>query len=176
MEWTEPHGTDTLPQEPRGNMTSLRPDTSSTCRTFLQHWAAHSYRAADEFDTKRKQHAAFYNRAFADTDFVELPPDSEGNSWHLYLMRLNSEKLDCDRNTFAKELQHSGIGISVHFIPLFQFTYWKNLYKDFTAENYPNAMKAYSRTITLPLWPDMTQQMLERVVQCVKETGERHHA
>lgn len=131
---------------------------------------------ADEFDTKRKQHAAFYNRAFADTDFVELPPDSEGNSWHLYLMRLNNEKLDCDRNTFAKELQKAGIGISVHFIPLFQFTYWKNLYKDFTAENYPNAMKAYSRTITLPLWPDMTQQMLERVVQCVKETGERHHA
>ncbi len=130
---------------------------------------------ADEFDQKRKVHAAYYNKAFSTLDYVTLPPDSEGNSWHLYPLRLNLEKLDCDRNTFAQELQAMGIGISMHFIPLFHFTYWTQLYPDFTKEAFPNAEKQYVRTISLPLWPDMTQAMCDQVIQAVKKIGEAHH-
>ncbi|MBO7637552.1 MAG: DegT/DnrJ/EryC1/StrS family aminotransferase, partial [Treponema sp.] len=131
---------------------------------------------ADEFYIKRKEHVEKFNEAFSKLDFVELPPDSKGNAWHLYLLRLNLDKLDCDRNTFAKELQEMGLGISMHFIPLFHFTYWKNLYPDFTAENYPNAQKQYSRTITLPLWPDMSDEMVSYVIECVQKAGREHHA
>ncbi|MBQ5491548.1 MAG: DegT/DnrJ/EryC1/StrS family aminotransferase [Treponema sp.] len=130
---------------------------------------------ADEFDQKRKVHASYYNKAFSKLDFVTLPPDSEGNAWHLYPLRLNLEKLNCDRNTFAKELQQEGIGISMHFIPLFHFTYWTQLYKDFTKEAFPHAEKQYLRTISLPLWPDMTQQMCDTVVEAVTRIGEAHH-
>lgn len=130
---------------------------------------------AEEFDAKRKEHAAAYNQAFSSLDFVRLPPDGEGNSWHLYLLRLRLDRLTCSRTTFAQKLQERGIGISVHFIPLFHFTYWKQLYPEFRAENFPHAQSQYEETISLPLWPDMTEQMRDHVIDSVKELGEEFH-
>ena len=131
---------------------------------------------ADVFDTKRKHTVELYNNAFKNLDYIKLPPTSKGNAWHLYLMRLDLSKLNCDRNTFAKELQSMGVGISMHFIPLFHFTYWKKLYPDFTSEKFPNAEEKYSETISLPLWPDMTEQDADFVIHCVKKLGEKHLA
>lgn len=130
---------------------------------------------AETFFEKRKKIVASYNAAFSECDFLTAPPDSEGNAWHLYLLNLNLEKLDCTRNDFAKELQQNGIGVSVHFIPLFHFSYWKEKYADFTAENFPNAERLYSRTISLPLWPDMTEEMILKVIQTVKKIGQAHY-
>ena len=127
------------------------------------------------FDQKRKAIAKSYNEAFKKLDFVILPPDGEGNSWHLYLLHLDSTKLCCDRNTFAKELQSLGIGISMHFIAIFNFTYWKEKYPDFRPENFPNADEHSKNTITLPLFPDMTQEQAELVIDAVKSVGEKYH-
>lgn len=131
---------------------------------------------AETFFEQRKKIVERYNQAFRDADFIDLPPDSEGNAWHLYLMRLNLGKLSKNRDEFAKELQRRGIGISVHFIPLFHFTYWQSLDSNFTRENFKNAENAYSRTISLPLWPDMTEEMTETVIKEVLETGRLFHA
>lgn len=131
---------------------------------------------AEEFDTKRKVHAKKYNQAFSECDFIIPPPDGEGNSWHLYLLRLRLEKLTISRNDFAKKLQEEGIGISMHFIPLFHFTYWKELYANFRAENFPNAEEMFVSTISLPLWPDMTEEMTDYVIEKVKSLGEKYHA
>ena len=128
------------------------------------------------FDSKRKEHVRRYNEELGKLDFVKLPPTSEGNAWHLYLMRLDLSKLKIDRDEFAKQMQEKGVGISMHFIPIFNFTYWKNLYPDFTAEAFPNAQKQYSETISIPLWPDMTDEMIDYVVQTIKEIGGRNHA
>lgn len=131
---------------------------------------------AEDFFERRKKIVAQYNKAFQNLDFIQLPPDGQGNSWHLYLMRIVPEKLKIDRNTFASIMQKSGIGISMHFIPLFHFTYWKELYKDFTPENYPETEQKYSQTITIPLWPDMTPEMADIVIETVKKTGSEYHA
>jgi len=132
-------------------------------------------RYADDFDTKRKAHVKKYFSKLSDLDYLKMPPDSEGNSWHLFLLRLDLSKLDCDRNAFAKELQEKGIGVSMHFIPLFHFTYYKELYPDFTAEHFPRAEEKYQETISIPLWPDMTDEMIDYVVETIKQTGEKHH-
>ncbi len=132
-------------------------------------------RAGEMFE-KRKKIVQYYNEEFSKLDFVQLPPDGDGNAWHLYLMRLNPGALKIGRDDFAKALQKKGIGISVHFIPLFKFTYWKNLDKNFTAENFPNAARQYERTISLPLWPDMTEEMARLTVAAVKKIGEENHA
>ncbi len=128
------------------------------------------------FYEQRKAIVDMYNKAFADLDFIELPPDGEGNSWHLYLMRLVPEKLKITREQFAKKMQESGLGISVHFIPIFHFTYWNELYPDFTAQNYPNAENQYNRTISIPLYPDMTKEQAELVIETVKKIGLENHA
>ena len=130
---------------------------------------------AVSFDEKRKKIVKLYNEAFKNLDFVILPPDGEGNAWHLYLLHLDSSKLDCDRNTFASELQSLGIGISMHFIAIFNFTYWREKYPDFRAENFPNADEHSQNTITLPLFPDMTTEQAQIVIDAVKAVGEKHH-
>ena len=130
---------------------------------------------AVSFDEKRKKIVSLYNAAFKNFDFIILPPDGEGNSWHLYLLHLDATKLDCDRNTFASELQSLGIGISMHFIAIFNFTYWQEKYPDFRAENFPNADEHSKNTITLPLFPDMTVSQAQTVIDAVKVTGEKHH-
>lgn len=128
------------------------------------------------FFNQRKAVVDRYNKAFSKLDFIQLPPDGEGNAWHLYLMRIIPEKLTITREEFAKKMQEAELGISVHFIPIFHFTYWKELYPDFTADNYPNAENQYSRTISIPLYPDMTDQQVEFVIKTVTEIGQKYHA
>ncbi|MCM1321198.1 MAG: DegT/DnrJ/EryC1/StrS family aminotransferase [Bacteroides sp.] len=130
---------------------------------------------AESFFEKRKTIAMQYNEAFSEYDFLQCPPDGTGNAWHLYLLRIVPEKLSVTRTEFANILQNKGIGISMHFIPHFHMSYWKQHLK-ITAEDFPNAEKQYQRTFTLPLWPDMTQEMVRTVIEAVIETGKKHYA
>ena len=88
---------------------------------------------------------------------------------------MSYSQLAFGRDDFARELQKKGIGISVHFIPLFHFSYWRALNPDFTKENYLNAENNYRNTISLPLWPDMTDKMIDEVVDAVIRTGKENH-
>lgn len=126
---------------------------------------------ANLFFEQRKKIVEKYNKSFSKLDFIQLPPDGEGNAWHLYLLRIIPEKLTISREEFAKKMQAAGLGISVHFIPIFHFTYWKELYPDFTAENYPQAEDHYQRTISIPLYPDMTEDAAQLVIDTVTQIG-----
>lgn len=130
----------------------------------------------DEFYQKRKHICDIYNKEFSKIDFVEIPPDTEGNAWHLYLLRLKLNKLKINRDEFSKQLQENGIGVSMHFIPLFHFSYWQSLDPSFTKDNYTNAEDHFIRTITLPLWPDMTDEMAYETIEAVKKIGKENYA
>ena len=130
----------------------------------------------EEFYQKRKHICDIYNREFSKIDFVEIPPDTEGNAWHLYLLRLKLDKLKINRDDFSKQLQENGIGVSMHFIPLFHFSYWQSLDSSFTKDNYPNAEDHFIRTITLPLWPDMSDEMVYETIEAVKKIGKENYA
>lgn len=130
----------------------------------------------DEFYQKRKHICDIYNKEFSKIDFVEIPHDTEGNAWHLYLLRLKLNKLKINRDEFSKQLQENGIGVSMHFIPLFHFSYWQSLDPSFTKDNYPNAEDHFIRTITLPLWPDMTDEMAYETIEAVKKIGKENYA
>lgn len=131
---------------------------------------------ADIFYEKRKKIAMKYNEAFAECDFITPPPDGEGNAWHIYFLRIKAHCLDIGRDEVAKLLQQRGVGISVHFIPLFHFTYWQQKYSDFRADAFPNAEERYRETISLPLWPDMTEEMTDFVIKTVLDIGREHRA
>jgi dTDP-4-amino-4,6-dideoxygalactose transaminase len=128
---------------------------------------------AQRFFSERKEIVRMYNEAFADCDFLIRPPDGEGNAWHLYLIRLVPEKLTTGRNTFASELQNAGIGISMHFIPHFRMTWFKKKF-NIHERDFPSASRKADTTISLPLWPGMTPDMCERVIQAVKHTGKTY--
>jgi dTDP-4-amino-4,6-dideoxygalactose transaminase len=127
---------------------------------------------AEAFFDGRKKIVSRYNEAFSDCDFLRLPPDGEGNAWHLYLIRIVPEKLSAGRDEFAAALQEKGIGVSMHFIPHFEMTWFKKRY-GIRAEDFPRAAQKARTTITLPLWPGMTDEQCARVIDAVKETGNR---
>lgn len=129
---------------------------------------------ADSFLQKRTAIVQEYNESFASCDFLELPPDGDGNAWHLYLLRIKPQKLTITRNEFCARLQEQGICISMHFIPHFRLSYFKNEY-GLKAEDFPNAEDNFERTITLPLWPDMSAEQTRRVIDTVIAIGTEHH-
>ena len=129
---------------------------------------------ADLFYEKRKHIINMYNKSYSNYDFLQLPPDGCGNAWHLYLLRLNMNHLSINRKEFGNILQEKGICISMHFIPHFHMTYFKNLY-NLSPENFPNAEDNFQRTLTLPLWPDMTEEIAQHVIDTVIETGKEHY-
>lgn len=129
---------------------------------------------ADLLFEKRKKIVCRFNQAFKEYDFLTLPPDGDGNAWHLYLLRINQSKLNINRNQFGAELQEAGLGISMHFIPHYRFTYFKNRY-GLKPEDFANAENQYQATITLPLWPDMNDEQVEQVINAVIQTGKQHY-
>ena len=130
---------------------------------------------SNSFFEKRKKIAEQYNQAFKNLDFLQIPPDGEGNAWHLYILRIVPEKLKINRNEFTSILQEKGLGISMHFIPHFRMTYWKNLY-NLKSEDFPNANKQFETSFSIPFWPDMSQEQIEKVISTIIETGKEYYA
>ena len=122
---------------------------------------------ADELLAARRQLVAWYQVAFAlsaAADLVELPMDEPDGShaWHLFIIRLALERLVIDRAQVISALASSGIGASVHFIPLHRHPYYQH--QGWRVEDFPVADREFQRVLSLPLWPGMTQADVERVV------------
>ena len=129
---------------------------------------------AEDFYRKRKFIAERFTRAFAQYDFFQVPPDGAGNAWHLYLLRIVPETLSIGRDEFARALQDRGLGISVHFIPHFELTFLKERY-NLRAQDFPNAAAHYAQSISLPFWPDMTDEDVQYVIDTVIDTAKKFH-
>ena len=127
---------------------------------------------AEEFYRKRKLIAERFTRAFEPLDFFQVPPNGEGNAWHLYLLRIVPETLSVGRDDFARALQERGLGISVHFIPHFELTFLKERY-GLRAQDFPNAAAHYAQSISLPFWPDMTDEDVQYVIDTVIDTAKK---
>ena len=127
---------------------------------------------AESFYRKRKAIAERFTAAFKPLDFFTVPPDGEGNAWHLYILRLVPETLSVGRDDFARALQEQGLGISVHFIPHFELTFLRERY-GLRAQDFPNAAAHYARSISLPFWPDMSDADVQYVIDTVIGTAQR---
>ena len=127
---------------------------------------------ANDFCEKRKKIAKEFNKAFSNYEYFRIPPDGDGNAWHLYLLRINEQTLKITRDEFIKKLQQEGLGISVHFIPHFEFTFIKNRY-GITKKDFPESYQKFKETISLPFYPDMQERdvefVIEKVIKIAKE-------
>ena len=128
---------------------------------------------AEGFHRRRCEIAERYMGAFAGIPELELPPVTENladHSWHLFILRLAPDALAIGRNEFIAELKRSGIGTSVHFIPLHLHPFYVRQY-GYGNGDMPHAEDAYSRCLSLPIFPDMTETEVERVITAVEVTA-----
>jgi dTDP-4-amino-4,6-dideoxygalactose transaminase len=132
----------------------------------------HQLRKLENFIDTRARYAQIYNQAFADLDEVELPPDNPRcrHAWHLYMLRLNLEKLRIDRKEFIQQLRQREIGASVHFIPIPLHPFFAQL--PIARYECPRALDLYPRIVSLPLYPAMTEEQVSYVIRSVREVVE----
>ena len=139
-------------------------------------------RRAKELLSMRESIARRYDEAFAEYhptgpnskgSLFLLPPTGPGDARHLYPLRLKMDMFSISRNVFAEKIQGEGVGISVHFIPLHTMPYYRERYS-FKDGDFPETFKSYSQTISLPIWPGMTDAQVDRVITVVKSLASEY--
>ena len=109
-----------------------------------------------------------YNEAFKDYEELILyrVKDDRISSWHLYPLKLNLETLKIDRNQFIEELKKRGIGTSVHFIPLYKFSYYKKHF-NYRLKDFLNSEWVFERVFSLPIFPGIGEEKLDYIIDNV---------
>lgn len=119
---------------------------------------------------RRQVIAAEYARAFADMPEVR-PLDVRRHTshvYHLFVVRIDTARLVCDRATIYAALRAEGIGVNVHYIPV----YWHPIYRRrFGMRNgvCPVAESAYEQILSLPMFPSMTERDIGDVIDAMKK-------
>jgi perosamine synthetase len=124
---------------------------------------------ADHFWRVRERLAGLYNERLADVPEIATPVLSSDvqHAWHLYVIQLELERLHLDRNQFINALKEKGIGTSVHFIPLHLHPFYRDSF-GYSPGDFPVASAAYQRIVSLPIYPKMAQQDIDRVIDAVR--------
>jgi dTDP-4-amino-4,6-dideoxygalactose transaminase len=117
------------------------------------------------FSKRRTEIVEQYNNAFKDIPAEpQQSPEWSQATRHLYTIRLKNNQ---DRRAVFDKLQEKGIGVNVHYIPVHLLPYYKKL--GYEKGLCPIAEDSYNRMITLPLFPSMSDEMVEYVIKSVKE-------
>lgn len=123
---------------------------------------------------RRREIVARYNAAFGQLDALQTPTERSDaeSAWHLYVLRLNLDRLSIDRARFIEELKARNIGTSVHFIPIHLHPYYRDKY-GFQPEDFPVAYREYQRLLSLPLHPGLSDADVDDVIAAVRDVVKR---
>lgn len=125
-------------------------------------------RKLDKFLKRRRELVERYNNAFIECDNIVTPyqlPDTQ-SGWHLYIVQVKNH----DRKQVFETLRDKGIGVNVHYIPVYMHPYYREHgYKDIHCAN---AEEIYSHIISLPLYPGLTDEQQDYVIDTLKQLCE----
>ncbi len=124
-------------------------------------------RKLDGWLARRRAIAARYEEAFASLPEVEIPTvlSDRDPAWHLYVLRLNLDRLKVSRLDVFQALRAENIGVNVHYIPVHWHPYYRSL--GYARGGWPVAEGEYERLITLPMFPAMTDADVTDVIEAV---------
>ncbi len=117
------------------------------------------------FLARRREIARIYDEAFAGKVNIEIPFQKEGctNAYHLYVIRVKNGK----RKEVFEQLRGAGIGVNVHYIPVYKHPYYqKHGYDNVCC---PNAEAYYNECISIPMYPGLTAEEQQYVIEKVME-------
>ena len=128
----------------------------------------------DKFIARRKEIVRRYNEAFsAMPELIVQKEIPESDSCrHLYILRLNLEKLKCTRREFFDAMSAENVQCQVHYVPVYWFPYYQHLgYKKGLC---PNAEEIYKGIMSIPLYPKMSDADVKDVIHAVKKIIESY--
>jgi dTDP-4-amino-4,6-dideoxygalactose transaminase len=133
----------------------------------------HQLRKLDRFVARRRELAAAYTAAFSPSPGLATPvelPDRR-HAYHLYPLRVDSAVLGVTRAEFIARLREARIGASVHFIPLHRHPYYRSMPGNGN-RRFPTADRLYEGLVSLPIYPRMTDQDRDDVIEAVRTAAE----
>lgn len=118
---------------------------------------------------ERKRLFLEYNTAFSKYEWAILPPSMEKekeSSYHLYALRIKNITEE-QRDEMINLISGKGVAVNVHFIPMPMLTFFKE--QGYDIKYFPQAYKNYSCEISLPIYPQLTDEMVAYVIEAVVE-------
>ncbi|MBK1637352.1 hypothetical protein CKO19_16745 [Rhodovulum adriaticum] len=123
----------------------------------------------DSFISRRKEIVKAYDEAFEKLEAITTPYQAgySDSGWHIYIIKLNLDKLNVSRKEVFEALQKENIGVNVHYLPVYLHPYYKEL--GYEKGLCPIAEDLYERIITLPIHQSMTKEDAEDVISAVNK-------
>jgi len=131
----------------------------------------HQLKRLEGFLAERARLAARYDEKLADLAGVIRPqavPYPVRHAWHLYAPLLDTERLTIDRDRFVDELKRRNIGAGVHYTAAHEFSYYASQF-GWRPDDFPEAHYVSERIVSLPLFPGLTHEDQDDVVEAVRE-------
>ena len=128
----------------------------------------------DQFKARRKQIVKMYDEAFAQIPEIIVQKEiAESDTCrHLYIIRLDTEKLSCTRREFFDAMSAENVQCQIHYVPVYWFPYYQKLgYKKGLC---PVAEEVYKGIMSIPLYPRMTDRDVSDVIHAVKKVVENY--
>jgi dTDP-4-amino-4,6-dideoxygalactose transaminase len=113
---------------------------------------------------ERKRVFDYYDAAFSKYSWAQLPPYNAEEitcSFHLYPLRIN-DITEQQRDQLIEKISSTGVAVNVHFIPLPLLSIFRD--RNFKMDHYPLSYNNYAREISLPIYPQLDNKMLEYIV------------
>ena len=122
---------------------------------------------------ERKRVFETYDKAFSKCEWAILPPAEVGDkktSYHIYALRIKNFSEE-QRDAMIEEIAKKEVAVNVHFIPMPMLSFFKQL--GYNIEDYPVAYNNYKHEISLPIYPQLTTEEVEYVVESVIEAYDK---
>ncbi|QIG89175.1 DegT/DnrJ/EryC1/StrS family aminotransferase [Chryseobacterium sp. POL2] len=122
---------------------------------------------------ERKRVAERYHQYFSQKHWSQLPiikDDSRTSCYHLYALRINNISEE-QRDQMIEYISNNGVSVNVHFIPMPMLTLFKNL--GYNIANYPVAYDNYSREISLPIYPQLSDTDVDYICNVIEEAYQK---
>ena len=125
----------------------------------------------DSFLYLRRAIAKRYDDFFSKIDFIKpLYPFTNNSAYHLYVIKIDFEKLKINKKEFVLKMRENNIGLQLHYIPINKQPYYKNL--GYGNEQTPIMDKYYEQAISLPIYPNLTNEeqnyVCEKILEILK--------
>lgn len=131
----------------------------------------HQLKRLDDMQKRREEIAGRYQTAFQQISGLITPfvHDDGRHAWHLYVLQVDEKKAGVTRSEMITALKDEyNIGTSVHFIPVHIHPYYQKQF-GYKEADFPNAMNYYKRTLSLPLYPSMSDDDVDDVIEAVRD-------
>ena len=118
------------------------------------------------FKKRRRKIVNQYNNAFKNIPNIILPYEETNvdSCFHLYVLQMDFKKIGKSRKQVMEELRQKGIGTQVHYIPVNSQPYYEKKYGPYRPNEYPAAESYYNKCLSIPLYPKMSDQDLDYII------------